>query len=396
MGKGGTPANESTSRRDVLKYTSMSAIPAVLVSGCVGDDDTEGEPLGENGNGGDDTADTDETDDAAEDDANDTDEADDAAEDDADDDGDDGEDADDDDYPSQDIRHIIPWGEGGGTDVTMRRFVDVVEENLPVDIYTENVDGASSGSGVLELMGSPDDGHTIGTLTWDSVITVPYFDLVDDYDLDRLRYVNTVTDHATILAAHQDSGYEDLDDLVAAAEENPGEISISNVGEGGVWHLPAVDFEREAGVEFNHVPFPDGAGAQREALVGQEVEVACISIEGILPAMDEVNILGVFSEEPVDELPDVPTFVEQGYDSVWGSFRVLAVPEGVPDDRFEVLAEAAEETMHGDEFPTWLEEDGGGGWMWRDGEETEEYIQSQQEGALELLEELEEEGVIES
>lgn len=350
----------SESRRQLMRnIAGGTTMGAVSLAGCLGGDDPEGGGLGE-------------------------------------DDGTSDESSGDDDYPTQDVRHIIPWDAGGGTDTVMRQFMEYADDHFPTDIFTENVSGASSGVGVHELMQSQPNGHTIGSLTWDSVITVPYFGLVDGYDLDRLQYVCTVTEHATLLVAHEDSEYDTLDDLVEAAEENPGEISISNVGDGGVWHLPAVDFERKAGVEFNHVPFPGGAGEQRSAFTNQEVEVACLSYSAIVPALDQANILGVMSQERADELPDTPTFLEEGYDVEWGSFRIVAVPDGVPEDRFEMIEEACEAASQEEEFQEWLAETGGGGWNYRGSNETADYADNMQETAFELMEELEEQGVIDN
>ena len=77
------------------------------------------------------------------------------------------------DYPTKDITHIMPWSAGGGTDIAIRTFLQYVEEPLGVDINTQNLTGAQSGVGVLRLMNARPDGYTIGTLTWDSMITVP-------------------------------------------------------------------------------------------------------------------------------------------------------------------------------------------------------------------------------
>ena len=135
----------------------------------------------------------------------------------------------------------MPWSAGVGTD-------------------TRNITGAQSGVGTLRLMKSQPDGYTIGSLTWDSVITVPDYGLVPGYDTEELTYLGSVTVHPTVLAVATDSPHDTLQDFIAAAREAPGELSISNVGSGGVWHLPALDFADAAGIEVNHVPYPDGSG----------------------------------------------------------------------------------------------------------------------------------------
>jgi len=300
-------------------------------------------------------------------------------------------------YPVKDIKHIMPWGAGGGTDVVMRYFMSLAEKILGVTIYTVNIPGASSGLGVFELMNSAPDGYTIGTLTWDSFVTVPWFGLIPGYDLARLELICTVTEHATLLAVHRDSPWQTLQELLQDARDRPGEIAVSNVGLGGVWHLPVLDLEKKANVKFRHVPFPGGAAEQREALIKREVEVACISYAGILPALraGDARVLAVFSRDRLPELPDVPTVSEFGYDCVWGSVRVIAVPKETPEEIITKLEEVFKQVAFSDEWKEWLAKtEGAGAWTWRGREETKTYIQSITTSAWRMMDELEEAGVL--
>ncbi|MGY9047935.1 MAG: tripartite tricarboxylate transporter substrate binding protein, partial [Rhodobacterales bacterium] len=230
------------------------------------------------------------------------------------------------DYPQRDIMHIMPWSAGGGTDTVMRSFLNFAEEPLGVGINTQNITGAQSGVGTMRLMRSRPDGYTIGSLTWDSVITVPQFDLVPGYDTANLSYIGSVTVHPTALVVRADSPWNTLGEFVEAAKATPGELTISNVGTGGVWHLPALDFADTAGIDVRHVPYPDGSGPQREALLNGETDAASLSVSAAYPAIasGDLRVLGVMADERSADVPDVPTFKEAGYDVVWGSFRLLA------------------------------------------------------------------------
>lgn len=300
------------------------------------------------------------------------------------------------DYPSKDITHIMPWSAGGGTDTVMRTFMNFAEEQLGVGINTQNITGAQSGIGTLRLMKAPPDGYTIGSLTWDSVITVPYYDLVPGYDTDELAYLGSVTVHPTVLAVASDSPYETLEDFVAAAKENPGELSISNVGSGGVWHLPALDFESAAGIDVNHVPYPDGSGPQREALLSGETDAASLSASAIYPAVEsgQARVLGVMGTERSEFLPDTPTFQELDYDVVWGSFRLIAAPAGIDESQKKTLEDAFAAVFDMPEFQERAEETAMGA-VWMDGDETAAYVKQSQEKAFSLIDSLVEEGILE-
>jgi len=303
-------------------------------------------------------------------------------------------------YPVKDIRHIMPWSAGGGTDTAMRGFVHYAEKYLPVvkkpvAIYSENLTGAQSGIGVFALMKSKPDGYTIGTLTWDSVITVPYYDLVPGYDLEKLELICTVTVHATSLVVRQDAPWQTLDEFIADAKKRPSEITVSNVGVGGVWHLPALDMERKLGIKLRHIPYPKGAGPQREALIAGETDAASISLAAALPALKagQARVLALMASERDPLVPDVPTFKELGYDVMWGSFRVLAVPKETPEDMVKVLEKTFEEAFHDERFEEWAEKTGLGA-IWKNREETKRFMTSMKKTAFKLIDELVKAGIL--
>jgi tripartite-type tricarboxylate transporter receptor subunit TctC len=299
-------------------------------------------------------------------------------------------------YPENDITHIMPWSAGGGTDTVMRTFLTFAEEQLGVGVNTQNITGAQSGIGTMRLMRSRPDGYTIGSLTWDSVITVPYYNLVPGYNTDDLTYLASVTIHPTVLAVRADSPFQTLGDFVAAATEAPGELSISNVGLGGVWHLPALDFAAAAGIEVNHVPYPDGSGPQREALLSGETDAASVNLATVYPSVEsgELRVLGVMDAERSDFLPDVPTFQEQGYDVVWGSFRLLAAPAGIDEEQRQVLEEAFAAVFEMPEFQQRAEETAMGA-VYMNAEDTAAYVAASQAKAFELIDSLVEQGILE-
>lgn len=299
-------------------------------------------------------------------------------------------------YPEKDIMHIMPWSAGGGTDTVMRTFMSFAEEELGVGINTQNVTGAQSGVGSLRLMKSRPDGYTIGSLTWDSVITVPYYELVPGYDTEELAYLGSVTVHPTAIVVRADAPWQTLDEMVAAAKEAPGTIKISNVGTGGVWHLPVLDFEQQAGVEFLHVPYPKGSGPQREALLSGETQAAATSVSAAYSAVEsgQARVLAMMSSERDPNFPDVPTFKESGYDVVWGSFRLIATQAAVDSAQRATLEQAFSDVFENPAFAEKAKETGMGA-VWMSGEETRAYIAASQDKAFSLMDKLVADGVLE-
>ena len=300
------------------------------------------------------------------------------------------------DYPDKDIMHIMPWSAGGGTDTVMRTFLSYAEEPLGVGVNTQNIDGAQSGVGTLRLMKSRPDGYTIGTLTWDSLITVPYYELVPGFDTEQLAYLGSVTVHPTAIIVRADAPLQTLEEFVAAAKEAPGTIKVSNVGTGGVWHLPVLDFEQKAGVTFQHIPYPKGSGPQRESLLSGETDAASTSISAAYAAIDsgQARVLAVMADERDPNFPDVPTFKEAGFDVVWGGFRILGTQAAVSEEQRKVLEAAFAKVFENPEFQQ-AAKDTGMGAVWLDAAQTAEYVTASQQKAFALMDQLVAEGALE-
>ncbi|MDD4364104.1 MAG: tripartite tricarboxylate transporter substrate-binding protein, partial [Atribacterota bacterium] len=65
---------------------------------------------------------------------------------------------------------------------------------------------------------------------------------------------------------------------------------------------------------------------------------------------NQMRILGSMSEERYPDYPDVPTFLELGYDLLASSSRGISAPPGTPDDVLEILGEAFEKAVNDPEF----------------------------------------------
>jgi tripartite-type tricarboxylate transporter receptor subunit TctC len=153
--------------------------------------------------------------------------------------------------------------------------------------------------------------------------------------------------------------------------------------------------EEKAGVQFDHVVFSGGSGEQKEALLKKETEVACMSIGAAVPLLQakKIKVLGVMSEDRLEVYKDVPTMKEQGYDVVWGSARMIAVPAGVSQDIQTVLGEAAMKTANTEKWKKWLEKNGGG-WAYLNAEETSKFVASLQNKVFPLLVDLVAKGIV--
>lgn len=260
------------------------------------------------------------------------------------------------DYPERDIRVIVPWGAGGGTDGIVRKLTTIAEENLDVSMYAENIEGGVSATGIGQLMSARPDGYTIGALTYDSLVTVPWQDMLPSYDIDKLKLIARVTSEPDAIVVDADSDYQTIHDLIEAAKENPGEIRVAIQNLGGRIHLAILQLQELTDTEFRIVSYPGGAAPQKEAILSDEVDVALTSLGDFSNLLEDGTVRGLveFSDTQNPTYPDVPTTADEGIDLQIGSFIVFAAPADTPEEAISTLENAYKTAYDSDEFQEWV------------------------------------------
>jgi len=64
-------------------------------------------------------------------------------------------------FPTKPLRIIVPYPPGGATDVAARLVAPRLAEELKQNVVVENRPGASGNLGMVALLQSPADGHTM-------------------------------------------------------------------------------------------------------------------------------------------------------------------------------------------------------------------------------------------
>ncbi|MCT4373446.1 tripartite tricarboxylate transporter substrate binding protein [Yangia mangrovi] len=258
-------------------------------------------------------------------------------------------------FPERDVRMVVPWGAGGGTDGIVRKVTTLAEESLGGTIYVENIEGGNSATGVGQVMGAKGDGYTLGALTYDSVVTVPWQGMLPSYKMDKLDLVARITSEADAIIVDADSDYQSLDDLLAAAKADPGKVRIGVQNLGGRVHLTLLQLQKLTDTQFKIVSYPGGAAPQKEALLSDEVDVVMTSLGDFANLIEDGTARGIVEfSDAKNPTYDVPTAEEAGVELLNGSFIVIAAPAGTPEDVVAKIEAAYETAYNSDEFQDWL------------------------------------------
>jgi len=278
-------------------------------------------------------------------------------------------------FPSEDVEMIVPWAAGGGTDRTARQLASLAENELDTSLFVTNQTGGSGSAGFRAAANAEPDGHAVGVLTVE-IATISHLGIAD-VTPDAFEPVMQYNFDPASLTVHQDAPYSTIEEFVSYAEENPGEIRISNSGIGAIWHLSAAQMAQEVGIDVEHIGYDGGAPAT-QAVVNGEVEATTASPAEVAPQVQDgpLNMLAVFGEERSDLFPDVPTLQERDIGVTIGAWRGLGVPSGTPDERVQTLHDAYRSVYESDEFQSFMEENGFG-LVYRGPEEYGQFMQSE-------------------
>lgn len=261
-------------------------------------------------------------------------------------------------YPVRNIELIIPFSEGGASDITARQFAVALEKELGTSITCVNKASGGTVEGLEYAYAQGNDGYTLFWLT----NSVP---MKEAQNATKVKFSESfeplymVCADLTILMVKSDSPFQTMNDLIAYAKDHPGELLIAGTSPGGFDDYQMTNVCEELGIDLTYVPY-SGGSAVKAAVLGNEVDVYQDKIASCLSLIQsgDVRPLAVIAKEPVDSVPElkgVPTLRQLGADFDVGPWRGLSVRNDVSADIIETLKVACQKAYESEEFQTYLQ-----------------------------------------
>ncbi len=246
------------------------------------------------------------------------------------------------------IKLIVPFAPGGSTDGVARQIADELRSRLGQTVVVDNKAGAGSTLGTGLVAKAAPDGYTllVSVISASSVGSTLYRGRLD-WDPDKsFAHIADILRTPYALMANKNAPYANLAEFVAAAKRTPG-ISFATSGIGSIPHLVMMRFAQAAGITLTHIPYRGGALAVTDA-IGGTVPLVMDGLAAAVPHLRSGALkgLGVTSPARNPVLPELATFVEQGFkDTVVEGWAGIAAPAGTPRPILEKLASSIKEVM---------------------------------------------------
>ncbi len=261
------------------------------------------------------------------------------------------------DFPDRELRGTIMWGEGGATDNVARALTPHVEAALGEDIVLENRSGGGGAISTQWVMSQPADGYNI-LYGAENPQLHPVLGL-SDIDYRDFIAINVVAQGPAVIVTHPDSDFESFDDLVEAALDDPGGVTMGSTGPGGITDVIDAMIANILGTEFNAVIF-DGEGPGLTDLQGGHLDFMTVGLTAARDNIEAGNVraLATVTMEPIEGLEDVSALgaLHPEFERYlpWGPFYGIFVHGDTPEDAVAVLTEAVSEGVNHPEFQSFL------------------------------------------
>src|ERR1700709_2141965 len=242
-------------------------------------------------------------------------------------------------YPARPVRVVVGFPAGGPTDVIARLVAQKLSDALGQQFFVENIGGAGGNIASGQVPRAAPDGYTIMAISTGFVVNPSLYAKVPYDPIKDFTAVTLVAASPNVVVVNPSVPAKTLPELVQLIRDNPGKYSFAGPGVGSTPHLGGELFRLAFKLDLVHVPFA-GAGPAVQATVGGHTPVAFTALPSSLSAIQagQLRALGVAGTERASQLPDVPTFAEQGIkDQEADTITGIVAPAGTPKEIVDLL-----------------------------------------------------------
>jgi len=252
------------------------------------------------------------------------------------------------DFPRQQIRLILPFAPGTGSDAIARIVAHETRTRLAHPIVVENRPGGGGITGTEQGARAAPDGHTLTLGTTSTFLVNPALNPRAGYTFERdfAPVVGIGRSFYALVTANTPTAPRSFAELLDRLRAPGAHGTFASSGAGTITHLASEIVLHKARVTGTHVPYR-GSGAAMADIIGGQVLFGSDSLAATLPLIrgGQLRALVVTSPTRFAGLPDVPTLIESGMpgtviDAWFGIGAPVATPAPIVTQLSEVILAA--------------------------------------------------------
>ncbi len=201
-------------------------------------------------------------------------------------------------WPAKPVKIVVPYAAGGPADVTAREIAQRLTAATGQSFVVDNQGGSMGIPPLLAVTRTEPDGHTLWMPALGNAVLQPLLSKQGGAEhIAKLRPVGMVTTSAHVLVVSSKLPVRNVQELVAYAKANPGQLSFASAGVGGTAHLAAEWFKSLSKTEVVHVPYKGSAGAVNDLSSGR-VQAMFSSLPSLQPIIDKGYVRVIAATAP--------------------------------------------------------------------------------------------------
>src|SRR4051812_13550479 len=216
-------------------------------------------------------------------------------------------------YPTRPVRVVVGFPAGGPTDAIARIVAQKLSDKFGQQFFIENIAGAGGSTASGQVARATPDGYTIMAISTGFVVNPSLYAKVPYDPIKDFAPVTLVAASPNVVVVNPSVPAKTLPELIKLIKDNPGKYSFAGPGVGSTPHLGGELFRLTYKLDLVHVPFT-GAAPAVQSTVGGHTPIAFTALPSSLAAIHagQVRAIGIAATEGAGQIPDVPTFAEQG------------------------------------------------------------------------------------
>ncbi|BEP55027.1 tripartite tricarboxylate transporter substrate binding protein [Variovorax sp. V118] len=254
-------------------------------------------------------------------------------------------------WPSKPIRIVVPYTPGGFTDQMARLVQAGLQTRLGQPVVIDNKPGANSLIGVDAVAKAAPDGTTFGVVIAAYTANTTLYPKLPYDPRKDLVGVSLMGVSPLLAAVNNDAPFKTARELIDYARKHPGKVSFGSSGNGSAAHLTSELWKSLTQTYMIHIPYRGAVPALTD-LMGGQIQLFFDAPTGLINQgkAGKVRLIGVAGDKRLPAVPDVPTFIEQGFAGFTGStWAGMLAPAGTPREIVKRMSEEVARIIKSDE-----------------------------------------------
>ena len=210
------------------------------------------------------------------------------------------------------INLVVGYPAGGSVDLVARIISEPLGKRLGAQIIVENMGGAGGAIGAQKVVNAAPDGYTLLLGSGSEISIARIYNTAIKYNGETdLTPIGLIGVTPMVFVAGPKAGVKTMDEALALARRNPGQLNFASSGIGTPLHVAGELVNLKAGTSIKHVPYR-GAAQMVQDVLGNNIEFGVFVLSSALPHIESGRMfpLAVTTPERSRAAPQIPAMAE--------------------------------------------------------------------------------------